>query len=76
MKTISASAMAVVKKMQQNECNESAIYEKIAKFAKGDVNKQTLLRLAREEHAHNKIWEKYTGIGKICQRMWFVLNCN
>ena len=62
MKTISASAMAVVKKMQQNECNESVIYEKIAKFAKGDVNKQTLHRLAREEHAHNKIWEKYTGV--------------
>ena len=62
MKTISASAMAVVKKMQQNECNESVIYEKIAKFAKGDVNRQTLERLAREEHAHNKIWEKYTGI--------------
>ena len=62
MKTISASAMAVIKKMQQNECNESVIYEKIAKFAKGDVNQQTLKRLAREEHAHNKIWEKYTGI--------------
>ena len=62
MKTISASAMAVVKKMQQNECNESVIYEKIAKFAKGDGYKQTLQRLAREEHAHNKIWEKYTGI--------------
>ena len=62
MKTISASAMAVVKKMQQNECTESVIYEKIAKFAKGDVNKQTLQRLAREEHAHNKIWENYTGI--------------
>ena len=62
MKTISDSAMAVIKKMQQNECNESVIYEKIAKFAKGDVNKQTLQRLAREEHAHNKIWEKYTGV--------------
>ena len=62
MKTLSASAMAVVKKMQQNECNESVIYEKIAKFAKGDVNKQTLQRLAREEYAHNKIWEKYTGV--------------
>ena len=62
MKTISAAAMAVVKKMQQNECTESVIYEKIAKFAKGDVNKQTLQRLAREEYAHNKIWEKYTGI--------------
>ena len=62
MKKISAAAMAIVKKMQQNECTESVIYEKIAKFAKGDVNKQTLQRLAREEHAHNKIWEKYTGI--------------
>ena len=62
MKTISAAAMAVVKKMQQNECTESVIYEKIAKFAKGDANKQTLQRLAREEYAHNKIWEKYTGI--------------
>ena len=62
MKTISASAMAVVRKMQQNECNESVIYEKIAKFAKGDVNQQTLKRLAREENAHNKIWEKYTGV--------------
>ena len=62
MKKISAAAMAIVKKMQQNECNESVIYEKIAKFAKGDVNKQTLQRLAREEYAHNKIWEKYTGI--------------
>ena len=39
MKTISASAMAVIRKMQQNECNESVIYEKIAKFAKGDVNR-------------------------------------
>ena len=62
MKHISAAAMAVVKKMQQNECTESVIYEKIAKFAKGDVNKQTLQRLAREEFAHNKVWETYTGI--------------
>ena len=61
MKTISAAAMAVIRKMQQNECNESVIYEKIAKFAKGEENKKTLLRLAQEEHAHNKIWEKYTG---------------
>ena len=61
MKTISAAAMAIIRKMQQNECNESVIYEKIAKFAKGDENKKTLLRLAQEESAHNKIWEKYTG---------------
>ena len=69
MKTISPAAMAIVKKMQQNECTESVIYEKIAKFAKGDINKQTLQRLAREEYAHNKIWEKYTGEERKPQKM-------
>ena len=62
MNTISDAAMAMIRKMQQNECNESIIYQRIAKFAKGDENKKTLLRLAQEEHAHNKIWEKYTGV--------------
>ena len=37
------------------------IYEKIAKFAKGEENKKTLLRLAQEEKAHYHIWKKYTG---------------
>jgi VIT1/CCC1 family predicted Fe2+/Mn2+ transporter len=54
--------MAIIKKMQQNELTESVIYEKIAKFAKGEENKQTLLRLSREERAHNEIWKSYTGI--------------
>ena len=69
MKTVSAAAMAIIRKMQQNECNESVIYEKIAKFAKGEENKKTLLRLAQEEHAHNKIWEKYTGEERKPQKM-------
>lgn len=38
------------------------IYEKIAKFAKGEENKKTLRRLASEERAHCEIWESYTGI--------------
>ena len=59
---ISPAALAIIKKMQQNELTESVIYEKIAAFAKGEENKQTLLRLAREEHAHYEIWKKYTGI--------------
>ena len=59
---ISAASIAIIKKMQQNELTESVIYEKIAKFAKGEENKQTLLRLSREEHAHYEIWKKYTGI--------------
>ena len=61
-KTISPAALAVIKKMQQNELTESAIYTEIAKFAKGEENKKTLLRLAQEEYAHYEIWKKYTGI--------------
>ena len=59
---ISSSALAIIKRMQQSELTESVIYEKIAKFAKGEENKQTLLRLAREEKAHYEIWKKYTGL--------------
>ena len=61
MADISSAALSIIKKMQQNELTESVIYEKIAAFAKGDENKQTLLRLAREEKAHYEIWKKYTG---------------
>ena len=60
-KTVSPEALAVIKKMQQNELTESVIYEKIAKFAKGEENKHTLLRLAQEEKAHYEIWKTYTG---------------
>ena len=58
---LSAAALAIIRKMQQNELTESFIYEKIAAFAKGDENKATLLRLAKEEKAHYEIWKKYTG---------------
>ena len=58
---LSAQAREIILKMQQNEMTESAIYEQIAKYAKGEENKETLLRLAREEQAHYEIWKKYTG---------------
>ncbi|MBR4139027.1 MAG: VIT1/CCC1 transporter family protein [Lachnospiraceae bacterium] len=61
-KNVSAASLAIIKKMQQNELTESCIYETIAKFAKGDENKQTLLRLSKEEHAHYEIWKNYTGM--------------
>jgi len=48
-------------KMQHNELTESIIYERIARFAKGEENKQTLLRLAREEYAHYQIWKSYSN---------------
>lgn len=62
MKNLSKETLAIVKQMQQSELTESVIYEKIAKFAKGEENKKTLLRLASEERAHCEIWESYTGI--------------
>ena len=60
--TMSPAALDIVRRMQQNELTESVIYEKIAAFAKGEENKQTLMRLAREEKAHYLIWQKYTGL--------------
>ena len=61
-KKLSEKALSIVKKMQQNELTESYIYRAIAKFAKGEENKKTLLRLADEEEAHYTIWKSYTGI--------------
>ena len=62
MGVLSEKALSVIKKMQQNELTESVIYEEIAKFAKGEENKEVLLRLAKEEKAHYEIWKNYTGI--------------
>lgn len=61
-KQLSEKALEIIKKMQQNELTESVIYSEIAKFAKGDENKETLRRLAREEKAHYEIWKSYTDI--------------
>ena len=61
-KELSKRAFSIIKKMQQNELNESIIYAAIARFAKGDENKATLNRLASEEKAHYEIWKGYTGI--------------
>ncbi len=60
-KQVSAQAMGIIRKMQQNELTESVIYEKIAAFAKGGENQKTLLRLSQEEKAHYEIWKKYSG---------------
>ncbi|MBQ9988798.1 MAG: VIT1/CCC1 transporter family protein [Clostridia bacterium] len=59
---LSSEALRIIKKMQQNELTESVIYEKIAKYAKGEENKATLRRLAAEERAHYQIWKKHTGV--------------
>ena len=59
-KEISSKALSIIKKMQKSELTESIIYEKIAKFAKGEENKKVLLRLSKEEKNHYNIWKSYT----------------
>lgn len=75
-KQLSAKALEIIKRMQQSELTESVIYAEIAKFAKGEQNKETLNRLAREEKAHYEIWKSYTGIEMKPQKMkvfWYKL---
>ena len=60
MKKISENALKIIEKMQQNELNESIIYDAIAKTVKDEKNKETLKRLAAEERAHYEIWKKFT----------------
>lgn len=66
--TVSPAAMEIILRMQQNELTESVIYEKIAHFARGEENRQTLLRLSQEEKAHYHIWKKYSGVEMKPQR--------
>lgn len=66
---ISAKSLLLIKKMQQNELNESIIYGKIAKFAKGEENKKVLVRIANEEKHHFEIWNKYTNSNIKPQRL-------
>ena len=58
---VSPEALEIIRKMQQNEMDESIIYKNIAAFAKGKVYRRPLKRLAMVELAHCQIWKKYTG---------------
>ena len=53
-KKISKASLDIIRTMQQGELTESVIYERIARFAKGEENKQVLLRLSREERRTTK----------------------
>ena len=60
-RAVSPEALEIIRKMQQNELDESIIYKNIASFAKGKEHRRTLKRLAKEELAHCQIWKAYTG---------------
>lgn len=61
MQKVSDKSMSIIRKMQQNELNESYIYRAIAKSVKNKQNKETLLRLASEEEKHYEVWKAYTN---------------
>ena len=61
-KELSQKALKIIKKMQQNELDESVIYQRISKFAKGAENRKVLERLSAEERAHYEIWKSYSGV--------------
>lgn len=48
--------------MQKNELTEYYIYLSISKKIKSEKNKKVLLKIAEQELAHSKIWEKYTKV--------------
>lgn len=58
---ISEETKKILLKLQQNEVTEQAIYLKLAKRVKKQSEKDTLERIAREEGAHSKVWEKHTN---------------
>lgn len=60
-KNISKSTLKEVLRMQQNEINEYAIYQTLAKSVKKEEDKNILERISKEEYAHSEILSKYTG---------------
>ena len=48
-------------KFQLNELTEHEIYLRIAQHVKAPADRDVLLRIAREEETHGKLWQSYTG---------------
>ena len=44
--------LAIIKKCQQNEIDEYNIYSKIATIVKSESDRETLLKIAKEELSH------------------------
>ena len=59
-KILSPKALAVLRKMQQEEIDSHAIYSRIATRV-GGANGKVLAKIATDELSHAKIWERYTG---------------
>ena len=58
---ITEKSMEIIKGCQQNEVDEHSIYTAIAASVKNEADRNTLLKIAREELMHAEQWKKYTG---------------
>ena len=58
---ISRETREILLGLQRSEITEGAIYRKLAGRVKKAADRETLLRIAREEEAHAEIWRRYTG---------------
>lgn len=59
---ISEETKQIILRLQQNEVTEQAIYLNLAKRVKKQSEKDTLLRIGKEEGMHSEIWSRYTNM--------------
>ena len=71
--TISENTKQIIRKLQQKEVTEQAIYMNLSKRVKKESDKELLQRIGQEEGYHSKIWSKYTGRNPKPQRIKVLL---
>lgn len=49
------------RKLQQQELNGAALYERIAQFTRDDEERETLLAISSDERKHAELFAKYSG---------------
>lgn len=73
---ISEKVKADILKMQIGELTEYHIYTAIARGMKNDKNSEIVGKIGKEELAHAKIWQRYTGVEakpKMLRVKWYAL---
>ncbi len=61
-------------RLQQEELNGAALYKRVAEMTKDPGEKETLLRISREEFKHVRTFEKYSGTHLNPNNAWVSFN--
>jgi rubrerythrin len=59
---ISDALRDILIRMQNGEATEHRIYRNVSGLVKDSHNRQVLRRIAEDELAHSKLWQRYTGL--------------